>query len=150
MNQIKAFYEIAMADESLMTKLNELSEKEAPDEEVIALAAEHGFTITKDEIESAKKRTVESGKLNEEDLENVAGGATTNRFNPKVCPNLTRTRYECVGFLHSNWCNHYRRSDAGVSLHSSGLVHVSKYNHVCVMGAFNYRGKVCGEPDAKK
>jgi len=150
MSQIKAFFEKAMSDDDLMAKLKELGEKDAQDEEIIALAAGFGFTITKADIEKMKNPTTEFGKLNEEDLEKVAGGATKNRWNPNVCPKLTRTRYECVGFLHSNWCDHYRMTDAGVSLHPSGLVHVSKYNHICMMGVFNYRGKYCGEPDQKK
>ena len=147
MNQIKAFFEKAMSDESLMAKLDELGKKEAPDEEIIALAAEYGFTITKEEIESMKSQSCEScksGEINEEDLENVAGGGsqTTNRFDPKVCPNLTRTRYECVGFLQMNYCDHYRK----IPITKCKVSPI--FRHECVMGAFNYTGLKHGTPHA--
>ena len=143
MSQIKAFLEKAISDESLMVKLNELGVKGLPDEEIIKLATEHGFTITKIEIEEMKNRTVTSDKLNEEELGNIAGGCdcmgTQNRFDPNVCPTLTRTRYECVGLFYYVWCDHYKRTHIGKN--KSNL-----YHHLCRMGAFDYQGTDNGNP----
>ena len=141
MNHIKAFFEKAMVDEKIMAKLNELGEK-AQDEEIIALASQHGFTITKDEIENAKNQIISSGELNEEELEKVAGGgATRNRYDPNVCPTLKRLRGQCIsnGFLPSfllpNWCDHYRRREAGPRSTPTGQM-IKMYYHSCAMGAF--------------
>ena len=146
MNQIKALLEKAKSDENLMEKLNELGKKEQ-DDEIIALASEHGFTITKEEMEEMKNRTTESGKLNEEDLDKVAGGgATQNRWDPNVCPNLTRTRFECVGFMQAVWCDHYKQTDTGRKIVTDRGENIYVKRHQCMMGAFDYEGGKYGEP----
>jgi len=152
MSQMKAFIEKANSDESLTAKLNELGEKDIKDEEIIALAAEYGFTITKDEIENMRFHSCNSCKsceIQEEELESVAGGGmpTQNRWNPKICPTLTRTRYECVGFLNLFWCDHYEMKDTKTTVRSmeTGLEAPIKI-HICKRGAFNYWGSLVGDP----
>ena len=147
MNQMKAFFEKAKADESLMAKLNELGKKDAPDEEIIALAAEHGFVVTKEEIEAVKNQTTTSGELKEEDLEKVAGGGPTqNRWNPERCMNHGRTMFECTGFMQAFWCDHYRQTDTGRKETTDRGENIYIKRHQCVMGAFDYEGGKYGEP----
>ena len=144
MDQLKAFFDKAKTDEELMAKLYELGKREAPDEEIIALASEHGFTITKEEIEIMKSHSCSSYvscKIQEEDLENATGGynedaPTKNRYDPKTCPTTTRTKYECVGFLEILYCDHLRREPLGNYI----------YHYKCMMGAFDYIGNTWGTP----
>ena len=142
MSQMTAFIEKAKSDGELMEKLNALGKKNAGPDEVIALAAEYGFTVTKEEIESARRQSCpHHGKLTEEDLDAVSGGWTQNRYDPAVCkPELGRTRYECLGFLC--WCDHLRvENDVGTI---GGGTKLSRY--ICDMGAFNYIGGNAGQP----
>ena len=89
MNQIQAFIEKAKSDENILANIKELSKKETSDDEIISLAADYGFTITKDDIESMKNHKTESGELNEEDLEKVAGGAGSYcNTMKKTCTNM--------------------------------------------------------------
>ena len=88
----------------------------------------------------------ENKTLGEEHLEAVSGGATQNRYDPKVCPALSRTRYECVGLFQSCWCDHYSRTFVsethdGIPEHPT----IKIFLHECAMGAFIYRGKSTGE-----
>ena len=148
MDQLKAFLEKAKTDDSLMAKINEMGKKKASDEEIIALAAEYEFTITKEEIEAMKNQSCSSCKsceIGEEDLENIAGGSerdTQNRYDPNVCPNLTRTRFECVGFWAIVWCDHYRKTQDIYKPYKESI-----FIHECVMGAFNYKGYGNGNPE---
>ena len=149
MNQITAFIEKAKSDGKLMAKLDKLGEKGAKDEDIISLAVEYGFTITKEEIEAMKNQSCSSCKnceIGEEDLENVAGGSkkeTQNRYDPNVCPNLTRTRYECVGLLNIVWCDHYRRTRYNSKFDLPSTIYI----HECAMGAFSYKGFDNGNPE---
>ena len=132
-----------------MEKLDDLGLKGAGDEEIIALAAENGFTITSEEFKEFKNRETEHQKINEEELTQVAGGgkSTQNRYDPKVCPKLTRTRYECVGFMHIVWCDHHREhyiGRRGPFDNEGRRGHL--YEYKCAMGAYNYTGLMCGEP----
>ena len=95
MSQIKEFIDKAMSDENLMAKLDELGINNTTNDEVIALAAEYGFTISKDDIESMKNDKTESGELNEEDLEKVAGGAGS------YCNTMKRT---CTNMINIVAC----------------------------------------------
>ena len=73
--------------------------------------------------------------LNEDELSKVPGGATQNRYDPKVCCNYTKVEYRCVGFLEWTHCDHYRiekRNEKDFAYHS----------HRCVMGRFNYTEEV--------
>ena len=149
MNQMITFIEKAMADEDLMAKLDELGKADAPDEEIITLAAEYEFTITKKEIEAMKNQSCSSCKsceIGEDELGNVAGGnkkETQNRYDLNVCPNLTRTRYECVGLLNIVWCDHYRRTRYNSKFDLPSTIYI----HECAMGAFNYKGFDNGNPE---
>ena len=148
MSQIKEFLEKAVNNKVLMTKLDELSLSGASDDEIIALAAKNGFIITKEDIEEFTNQEAEYSKINEEELEKVAGGASQNRYDPKVCPSLKRTRYECVGFLSSCWCDHYRKTyidDYGSSARS-GEAPKPVYRHRCSWKGFNYLGLCDGTP----
>ena len=109
-NQMKVFFEKAIADKELMKKLDELGVKEAPDEEIITLAAEYGFTISIDDIEAFRNQSTQSKILKEEELENVAGGVhiREDRHNHEICIQYTKTHYYCVGFLRLFPCTHYQ------------------------------------------
>ena len=141
MEQLKAFIEKAKTDKVLAEKLDILGIKGAGDDEIIALAAEYGFTITKEEIENIKSHSCNSCKsceLKEEDLENVAGGRITqNRYNKDICSCYTEPHYYCVGFLSSSWCDHFRREFIRRRTISEGdIIHVL-FREYCVMGFFD-------------
>ena len=134
MEQIKAFIEKAKVDKELMTKLDALGKKGADAEEVIALAGEYGFTVTKEDVEAARRQNCpHQVELSEEDLAAISGGATQNRYDAKVCHSLTEARYECVGFLERCWCDHYRRTETGKD--NNYYYH----EHSCAMGCFKYK-----------
>ena len=132
MEQMQAFIEKAKSDSSLMAKLDELGAAGA--EGIVALAAEYGFTVTVEDCREAAEKSCphRRGELAEEDLDDVDGGATQNRYDPKVCCNYTKVDYRCVGFLCANWCDHYRRSQKAIG------VATDLYTHQCVMGRYNY------------
>lgn len=65
-NQVKVFLDEVSQDKAIMEKLN--SAKTSA--EVIALAAEKGYTLTEDDL----KPETTSGKLDDEELEAVSGG----------------------------------------------------------------------------
>ena len=136
MNQMQEFIKKAKSDRSLMAKLDELGATGAGDEAVVALAAEYGFTVTVEDCREAAAKSCphRRGELAEEDLDVVSGGATQNRWDPKVCNNYNRTHYNCVGFYSATWCDHYS---------AKNLSH-GKYHHVCSMGRFDYVGTLDG------
>ena len=112
MNKMQAFIEQAKKDKDLMAKLDALGASGAGADKIIALAAEHGFTVTEEDCRQAAEAQCphKKGELKEEDLEAAAGGATTNRYDPAVCSQYNDVHFNCVGFLELNWCDHYRRS----------------------------------------
>ena len=89
-------------------------------------------------------------ELMETELEDAAGGATQNRYDPQRCGNTTRTSYECVGFLTMTWCDHYRQKyipPAGIGPGGPvGAGSGERYRHVCVMGRYDYEGDMAGKP----
>jgi len=107
MEQLKAFLEKAGTDSELSGKLDELGEDINKPETIIAFAAEHGFTITVEEIEDLKSKK-EKSELNEEELEAVAGGGwSVNRYCKEWCKNLKSNRIACRHpFLP---CDHFNR-----------------------------------------
>ena len=56
MNQMTAFIEKAKSNGELMAKLDALGKNNAGTDEVISLAAEHGFTVTKEDVEEARRK----------------------------------------------------------------------------------------------
>ena len=135
---MQAFIEKVKSDSSLMAKLDELGAAGASAEEIVALAAEHGFTVTVEDCREAAEKSCphRRGELAEEELDSVAGGgATQNRWNPEICNNYNRTHYNCVGFLGGCWCDHYKRTTYDDSNRDS-----IRYRHVCHMGRFDYIG----------
>ncbi|MCL2003099.1 MAG: hypothetical protein FWG72_03720 [Oscillospiraceae bacterium] len=70
-------------------------------------------------------------ELTETELDAVAGGATTNRYNPAECSKHNDVHYNCVGFLSGNWCDHYRRT-----IDNSSEWETKIYRR-CVMGFFD-------------
>ena len=93
MEQIKLFLEKAQSDSDLAAKLEEMRVNDAGVEEFITLAAEYGFTITKEELEQPPKV---SGEISEELLEDIAGGRTNGSncwFKPHGTEN--NDRYSC-------------------------------------------------------
>ena len=142
MEQIKAFIEKAKTDSELMAKLDAAGARNAAATEVIAIAAEYGFIFTVQDYEQAKAAPVKMGELNEEELDSISGGWSEDRYDPKVCKNLTRVKYECVGFMAGCWCDHYRR----VSNPAGGAPGNFISRHDCVMGAFSYEGRQNGDP----
>ena len=96
MSQIKLFTEKAQSDPVLMEKLNDMCVRDADAGEYVTLAAEHGFSITEDEINSMKSRPLNC-EVSEEDLEKVSGGGSglaacmfvTAWLSAKVVPNAS-------------------------------------------------------------
>ena len=115
MEQLKLFLEKANQDKELAEKLKELG-ADAADNDIIALAAEHGFTVTVEDIEDYTKAEGGCGVLSEEDLEKVAGGWTQNRYCKEWCKNLEWQRGDgaCDGNNFrgmGRWCDHYRKEE---------------------------------------
>jgi len=71
MNQIELFIEKAQTEAELAAKLEEMRVNDAGTDEFIALAAEYGFTLTKEDIEQPPDA---SSELCMDELEIVAGG----------------------------------------------------------------------------
>ena len=139
MNQMQSFIEKAKNDKALMAKLDALGANGAEADKIVALAAEYGFTITEADYRAAREQAgvQKSGELKEEDLEAVAGGSPTqNRWDPVRCGQATRTIYECVGFIKSVYCDHYKVV----------VLAPPTYQHTCMMGRFDYKGFHDGEP----
>ncbi|MCL2071901.1 MAG: Nif11-like leader peptide family natural product precursor [Oscillospiraceae bacterium] len=135
MEQMQAFIEKARNDSSLMAKLDELGSAGAEDEKIIALAAEHGFSITVEECRAARESAgaCKTCELAEEDLESAAGGGTRytqNRYDPEICKKYTTVHYNCVGFIETSWCDHYTRTK----------ITETEGHHKCSMGVFDYKG----------
>ena len=143
MEQLKAFLEKAKTDSELAAKLDELGSQKAVDDEYIALAAEHGFTFTKEDIEQMKSEEPKhcgSCELQEEDLDNVAGGGGGHdRFNDEICRQYKDVHYYCVGFLRFAWCKYYERKF--VKETSDGTI----YWHKCKKDYFSYEGDINGK-----
>ena len=154
MEQLNAFLRKAIKEEALMDKLNKLGSKDAGDDEIIKVAAENGFTVTKEEIEEFQNQKTGQCKLNEEDLKDVAGGdgaegwPTEDRFDPKVCPGLRRTRFECVGLAQLIWCDHLWRVNTGKKRQRKGFYSPHDvFHHKCQRpGGFDYEGCILGDP----
>jgi len=131
MEQLKAFFDKANMDPELMAKIEALGEKNEQLDKVIALAAEYGFTITIEEIEQFKHNTdVQDGsnELSEEQLKNVAGGASKDRYCPEWCKNLKEHRWACfVPFVD---CDHFYKSNGYTSKGEIG------HFYSCRKGAF--------------
>jgi len=148
MEQLKLFIAKAKTDSELMAKINAFGANDANADEIIALAAEHGFTITAEDLNSCGGDCAKCGELSEEQLDAVAGGVdgapTQNRYDPKVCPSLTRTRYECVGFFQIIPCDHYIKYNVGYK--DVDGKRMPSYRHICVKDAFNYVGLDNGKP----
>ena len=66
MEQIKLFIEKAKTENELMAKLDALGAKGAGADEVVVLAAEYGFTVTKEDMEAARRQNCpHRGELSE-------------------------------------------------------------------------------------
>ena len=146
MSQMQAFIEKARSDSALMAKLDALGASGYGQEpnKIIALATEHGFAITEEDLRKAAETAgmQKSGELNEEELEAAAGGGTQNRYNPDVCGKYTRVEYECVGFLMLLcWCDHYRKKFVGSNADDG-----ERHHHTCAMGCYDYVGDKFGAP----
>jgi len=139
MEQLKAFLEKAGADSELTVKLEKLYESANVSEELIAIAAEFGFTITAEEIGETKSLT-KRNELEEEKLEAVAGGSggeeqsegiagwTVNRYCSSWCKNLKEARWAC--YFPVFWCDHFRRDFI------KGNVFYNYYYYGCAKGAY--------------
>ena len=139
MEQLKLFLEKAKTDKELMAKLDVLSAKKASDGEIIALAAEYGFTFTKEDIESLQgESSAPVVKLTESDLEAVAGGfPTVNRWDSVVCGSATMVipdRCKAASWYDIRHCDHHR-----TFANAAG-----KQVHICVMGRYSYIGSHYG------
>ena len=113
MEQINLFIEKAQADVGLAAKLKEMQANNATVDEFIALAAEHGFTVTKEDVEQPNRKV--SGELSEEQLDEVAGGKTKHQcffiaaspVSTKEIPNYYAgknfTFTKCTNAVRCNW-----------------------------------------------
>jgi len=143
MEQIKLFLEKAKTDKELMAKLDALGTKKA-DDDIIALAAEHGYLFTKEDIEQMSTQGMLSDgelkhcgscKLSEEELENISGGEH-DRYNPEICSQYTNVHYYCVGFMGWAHCTHYEIT----MTKDVGYKSQTLYWHRCTRGYFAYEG----------
>ena len=151
MDQLKQFIERIDTDDELSEKMEELSMGDSGDEKIIALAADYGFNITADELKQQRSSTVnlqESGKLSEEDLDNVVGGFMTNRWDSNACAKWGRVRFKCLGFFSLFHCSNYSREKLSHGRNLRSEVGSSRqhkmYRHKCAMGAFDYEGDIDG------
>ena len=149
MNQMQAFIEKAKNDKALMAKLNELGAADAGADKIVALAAEHGFSITEEDYrkaaeapcpqcshQSGKPAGEPSAELSEEDLEAAAGGGDLSRHDPTVCSQYKEVGYYCVGFLSLSHCWHYTHT---VQRDSLGVV--TSDNYKCTLRYYDYEVK---------
>jgi predicted ribosomally synthesized peptide with nif11-like leader len=133
MEQMKQFIEKAQSDSELMSKLGVLGKRDAGSDEFAALAAEYGFTVTKEDVEAARRQSrPHHGELSEADLGAVSGGWTYNRWDPNECRDIKRANDRCMGpgtlFC---WCDHFRRV---TEVNGADR----RWHHSCAMGCFNY------------
>ena len=142
MNQMQAFIEKAKNDKALMAKLDALGASGAEADKIIALAAEHGFSITEADCREAAAAQCQHkrGELAEEDLEAAAGGWTENRYDPAICSQYKLAHYNCVGFFKSVNCDHYRE-ETGTG--RGGIV--KSWFKTCQMGYYSYVETDTGE-----
>jgi len=161
MEQLRLFIEKAKADSGLMSKLDELGAKNAGDDEIIALAEEHGYIFTKEDIEQmstpgklgtlnelSEEESKHCGsckfgtpsKLSEEELSDISGGEH-DRHNHEICRQYKMVHYYCVGFFGVNWCKYYERT-------YSHPVKEPKYEfifrHKCQKNYYDYNGTING------
>ena len=133
MEQMNAFIEKAKNDKALMAKLDALGASGAEASEIVALAAEHGFAITEEDLrQESATCPCRTGELTEAELDTVAGGnrgATENRYNPTECAKYDKAHYWCVGFMQLTWCDHFSQTAA----RSSRVL-----QNKCAMGFFDY------------
>ena len=61
-------------------------------------------------------------------LDKVAGGATQNRYDPKVCPNKREADASCGGFFNIYWCDHFQENKVGTRT----------FRKRCTLGYFDY------------
>lgn len=69
---LKAFAKKVVEDEELKKKAKAVGMENA--DGLVALAKENGFDVSKQDFEEVSKEAQSSGELNEDDLEQVAGG----------------------------------------------------------------------------
>ena len=84
MEQLAAFYKKVETDNELMEKFKELDTTNEGTyyDGIIALAAEYGLTVTKEDLKNSRSQSgSESGEIGEEELENVTGGLFWNEGN---------------------------------------------------------------------
>ena len=78
----------------------------------------------------------ENEKLSSEQLGEVSGGWSENRYDPNVCKGLTQARPECAGFAGLKWCDHLRCKP----VQTVGLEY-NRYEWSCAQQAFPpYKG----------
>lgn len=74
--ELKAFGKKVVEDEKLKKKAKEIGMEDV--EGIITLAKENGFDVSKEDMEAAAEEMKSTGELNEDDLEQVAGGFVTS------------------------------------------------------------------------
>ena len=74
MEQLKLFIEKAKTDAGLLAKLDELGMQQDAAEKISQLGGENGFTFTADDVAGYMSGSKRTGQMNEEELEQVAGG----------------------------------------------------------------------------
>ena len=149
MEKIKAFIEKAKTDSELAAKLEELAKQNADVGEVIALAAEHGFTLTQEDLGAAKCGGCQKPcELSEDELDKVAGGQggiwTINHYNADICKNLTRIRPGyCDGFSGLAFaCDHFYLLHCDFDFKQKKI-----FRFTCAMNGFPpYKAYLNGEP----
>ena len=137
MNQMQSFIEKVKTDTDLMTKLNALGASGASMDKVVALAAEHGFTVSEEDCRMATQTPCphKKGELAEEELEAAAGG-NDSRHDHAICSQYKETHYNCVGFLGLSHCYHYK-----YTIHRDAYAMPTSYEHHCIKGYFKYSVK---------
>jgi len=100
--QINLFMEKAQTDEGLAVRLKEMQVRNATVEELITLAAEHGFTVTKEDVEQPNRKV--SGELSEEQLEEIVGGQQASGCFFRAGSGIALRKVDCRNFWR---CHHF-------------------------------------------
>ena len=102
MEQINLFMEKAQADKELAAKLKEMQASKATVEKFIAFAAEHGFAITKEDVEQPNRKV--SGEISEEQLDEIVGGQQASGCFFRAGSGIVLRKVDCRNFWR---CHHF-------------------------------------------
>ena len=101
-------------------------------------------------IMEENNQNTQAHTLTEEELAEVSGGITENRWNSGTCGTITKAKDRCSGnslTMLGIWCDHYSRSYLREDIKDLGRNTKEKiYRHRCSKGRFDYEGNGDGHP----